>query len=169
MSEPKVYLKVGKGEARIAGEALPVQHVKKSKLWVATCQHDPNTKGGVVRKFWDKHEGVFRGNGVALGDILEFGGDFFAGKGAVKNRSYSIVEKDGDGDLFVQHFKRTPLDAFMLSGEEHFTKDEWVKLSLVPNIEHALAVAAGHLEGGLDEAARILAMCTEEAQAIAKM
>lgn len=110
---------------RVLGGALvefPVHEThKRGRNWVALVKYNPVTPGGIDRFWFNRGAGKITAyilpKELAVGDVVEFGGDYISGSGfRSPDRWYGVVEEIRDAHLVLKPCKDATA-AFLLSSE----------------------------------------------------
>lgn len=93
------------------GEAPHYESHKRAKNWTAKVQPHLPSPGGLKREFLDtaRNREFFDADGIEVGDVLEFGADYYTTRGGKKpSRRYFHVEEVSESALVGTLKKEKP-------------------------------------------------------------
>lgn len=105
----------------------------RGKNWLAKIQKDPKSPGGLNREFMETAKGnyYYFVEGLVVGDIIEFGADYYSAGGRKNpNRMYGIVKSLTDSELEVELYS---------DSEEAFKKKSESNTDVILEPENPLA------------------------------
>ena len=94
------------------GEAPHYESHKRGKNWTAKVWPHRPSPGGLKREFLDtaRNREFFAASGIEAGDVLEFGADYYTGKGGKKpSRRYLTVTEITEGKIVGTYSKNKPV------------------------------------------------------------
>lgn len=97
---------------------VPVfEHHKRGKNWLAVIHKDPTAPGGLGRKFANRARGeyYYLVVDIKVGDVIEFGADYYTGSGHKSAQRYYGVVRDITDDSLTIEEAPTAAAAFKLA------------------------------------------------------
>ncbi len=121
---------------------------KRGKNWCAEIHKDPQSPGGLGRKFWEKAKGEYYymvPSGLKPGAVLEFGADYYTGSGnPQRTRVFAVVSAVAENGLSIETFD-TSAQAFKAASIKPEPVADDPKLTAITEInrlmrEHGITV-----------------------------
>jgi hypothetical protein len=103
MSEVRLPIELG------ALRDVPLYHDhKRARNWCAIVRLDPKAPGGLARQFLGRARGsgnYYLADGLAVGQVVEFGADYYSGSGRKSaDRWYGVVRDISESEVVIESF-----------------------------------------------------------------